>query len=301
MNCAIKTPIRWLLRYITGRFEQTNENFFKLSKELIDSGRLKRKIWLDNAHEGFDNGIAYITPDGQMTYNESFLCYLWCMCYYGLVSYEKAVVIHQQNKQNKTNIEIDKVAISIAIKAHQYAMSLVKFYSEWPTEVPTPQDYDTDENVNFTNQLFLYAINYIMCHETAHIILEHNENVAENESFQQEFDADMWAFNAILKPPYKDSEITIQIGILMGLCSMIMSSPKTSDGHTHPSSFKRLNAYLEKIAPAPNSHLYAMACLYIGVWDMVFSKGYDWVEQCDNYKEMYYYVYNQIVPDIKTT
>jgi hypothetical protein len=152
MDIVIKTPIRWLLRYITGRFEQTNEHFFELCKGLVDSGKLRRSIQLDNAHEGFSSGIAYISSEGQMTYNECFLCYLWCMCYYGLVSYEKAVVIHQQNKRNGTNEEIDKSAICIAEKAHQYAMSMVKYYSEWPSEIPTPQDHDNNEDVNYTNQ-----------------------------------------------------------------------------------------------------------------------------------------------------
>ena len=105
----------------------------------------------------------------------------------------------------------------------------------------------------------------------------------------------MWAFNAILTPPYKDSELTIQMGILIGLCSLMMSSPATDDGNTHPSSFKRLNAYIEWINPSPNSQLYVMACLYIGVWDMVFSKGYDWLERWNDYKEMYSHVYKQIV------
>lgn len=296
MDIAIKTPIRWLLGYITGRFEQTNEHFFELSEDLLKSGKLQRRIKLDNAHEGFSSG-AKIDSNGVMTYNECFLCYLWCMCYYGLVSFEKAVVIHQQNKRNGTAFEIDREAIAIAEKAHQYAMSLVRFYSEWPSEIPTPQDHDHNEDVNFTNQLFLYAINYIMCHETAHIVLEHKYGISGEESYKQEFEADMWSFNAILTPPYKDSKLTIQMGILMGLCAMIMSSPKTNDGQNHPSSFKRLNVFLEMINPEPNSQIWAMACLFIGVWDMLFSKGYDWVECCNDYKEMYYYVYKQIVPD----
>ncbi len=299
MDIAIKTPIRWLLGHITGRFEQTNKHFYELCKELIKEGKLQQKIRLDNEHEGFSYGIAMIDSNGVMTYNECFLCYLWCMCYYGLVSYEKAVVIHQQNKQNGTNNDIDRNAIYIAEKAYQYAMSLVKFYSEWPSEIPTPQDHDHNEDVNFTNQLFLYAINYIMCHETAHVILEHKYGISGEESYKQEFEADMWSFKAILTPPYKDSELTIQMGILMGLCAMIMSSPETGDEQVHPSSFKRLNAFLEMINPEPSNQIWAMACLYIGVWDMVFSKGYNWVEKCSDYKEMYYYVYKQVVPELK--
>lgn len=295
MDIVIKTPIRWLLRYITDRFKQTNEHFFDLCKELVKNGKLQQIIRIDNVHEGFSYGIAYITPEGQMTYNECFLCYLWCMCYYGLVSYEKAIVIYQLNKQNGTNETIDKSAIHIAEMAHQYAMSMVKYYSEWPSEIPTPQDYDNNEDVRFTNQLFLYAINYIMCHETAHIVLGHKDGIIGKESFTQELDADIWAFKTILTPPYKDSELTVHMGILMGLCSMIMSSPRTADGQTHPSSFKRLNAFLNFINPAPESQLYAMASLYIGVWDITFSKSYDWIEQCDNYKEMYNHIYHQII------
>ncbi len=230
-----------------------------------------------------------------MTYNECFLCYLWCMCYYGLVSYEKAVVIHQQNKQNGVDNEIDREAIVIAEKAREYAMSLIKIYSEWPSEVPTPQEHDKDESVNFANQLFLYAMNYIMCHETAHVVLEHRGELLGENSYKQEYDADLWAFDTILTPPYKDSELTVQMGILMGLCSMIMSSPRTDDVETHRSSFKRLKKYFEKINPEPTSQLYAMACLYICVWDISFLKGYDWSEQCDNYKEMYDNIYKQIV------
>ncbi len=53
MNTEIKTPIRWLLEYLTGRFEQTNEYFYGLCEELIKSGKLQRNIRLDNAHERF--------------------------------------------------------------------------------------------------------------------------------------------------------------------------------------------------------------------------------------------------------
>lgn len=292
------TPISWLLVYMTGKFEQTNEHFFELCEELIRDRKLHQYIQIDSVKEGFiHHHPAMINPKGEMTYNECFLCYLWCMCYYGLVSYEKAVVVHQQNKQNGTDNEIDKKAIAIAEKAREYAMSLVRIYSEWPSEIPTPQEHDTNETVNLANQLFLYAMNYIMCHETAHVVLEHRSGLSGEESYQQEYEADMWAFDAILTPPYKDSELTIQMGILMGLCSMIMILSRTEDGKTHPSSFKRLNNYFEKIKPDPNSQLYAMACLYIGVWDMAFSKGYDWPEQCDNYKEMYDNIYKQIVPN----
>ena len=66
MDVTIKTPIRWLLGYITGRFEQTNEHFFKLSEELIKSGKLKPRIKLDNAHEGFSSGVAKIDSNGVM-------------------------------------------------------------------------------------------------------------------------------------------------------------------------------------------------------------------------------------------
>lgn len=281
-------PISWLYNYVIGRFENTNDSFIDLCNKLISEKKIKPGLKLD------DSFNAGITPDGVMIIGRPLMSSLWCMCYYGFVTYEKAVAIHQENIKNGLIDNLDRGAIEIAEKCRLYALSLKSGLFDWPNELPKPEDHERNEFVNLTNQLFLYAMNYIMCHELAHRELGHSIGLTGDKSRQQEYDADERSFELLLQGRDGNNNMTLELGILLGLCSMLMLVPNENDGITHPSSINRLKAFLQKLDPIPESQLWGMACLFLGIWDNVFKKNYDFSDSVDTYKDMFYNVVNQI-------
>lgn len=143
------TPIRWLFKYMIGRFEKTNDSFLDLCENLIAENKIKPGIQID------DTLNAHITPDGVIILGERLMCYLWCMCYFGLVSYEKAIAVYHENMNNGTNEDIDYEDVEIAEKYRRYAMSLKSGLVDWPDELPKPEEHDGNESINMTNQFFV--------------------------------------------------------------------------------------------------------------------------------------------------
>lgn len=81
----INTQIRILLPYINHGLEQLSSDLNNVLKELTSNGEQKIRLKLDSDSE------KIITPKVNehciVTIGESFLCYVWVMCYYGSVFY----------------------------------------------------------------------------------------------------------------------------------------------------------------------------------------------------------------------
>ncbi|BCS86440.1 hypothetical protein prwr041_23330 [Prevotella herbatica] len=255
MKDTINSPVSWLFKYILGRLENTNPDYIdRVIMPLVDDCKLNTGIVIDQSKAG--KFRAYVNSEGKITITENFLCYIWNLCYFGLVSYEEGVASYWDNKQKGIKEDnINHIALRVAEECRQYAMSLHWGYDEWPENLPKPNNHDKNEAVNFTNQLFLYAVNYILCHEIAHILLGHSVGVSSERFFEQEYEADEMAFQEVLKGRYGKNNLTVELGVLMGFCAMIMASPSDKDGITHPSSLKRLKSFIDFVSPAPDPDL----------------------------------------------
>lgn len=59
-------------------------------------------------------------------------------------------------------------------------------FSQWPQGMPMPQQHNDNPTINIVNQIFLYAMDFIMCHEFAHI----DKAPQQGTPIEQELEAD---------------------------------------------------------------------------------------------------------------
>lgn len=285
-------PISSILDYIIGRFENTNPEFADYAKKLIGQGIVEPGIIILKEKEKIKTPC--VNCDKHIYVQETFLSYLWIVCYSILVIYEEAVAKYYENVQKGASHIIDKELIYNCEEFLQYAISLKAYYSEWDTKkYPTPDKgngTDIDYHIKAT-QLFLYAMNYILCHEFAHLEKGH---LKKSKSIDLEIEADERAFEHVLKGQTPENRMSLQMGVLIGLCSMLFLSCSVSAGNTHPDTHKRIKSFLEKVNPRDDSQLWSVACLCLGIWDMKFDKYNDFPDKVETHKEMFYMVLEEI-------
>lgn len=287
-----ESPISSILKFVIGRFENTNPEFARYAEQLIHQGIIESGICILKDREAIKT--PFVRSDKHIYIQETFLSYLWIVCYSLLVIYEEAVTKHYENAQQGASHIIDKGLIYNCEEFLHYAISLKACYSEWDTEkYPTP-DKDKGTNKDYhikATQLFLYAMNYILCHEFAHLEKGH---IGKPKSIDLEIEADERAFELILEGQTLENKMSLQMGVLIGLCSMLFLSHSVSGHSSHPDTHKRIKTFLEKINLPDNSQLWSVTCLCLGIWDMKFNKYNDFPEKVETHKEMFYKVLEEI-------
>lgn len=179
-------------------------------------------------------------------------------------------------------------------------MSLISVYSEWDLELPNPQEYYESDQfwVERVNGVFVNAAKYVLCHEFAHVELQHFERIAKGENTDAdrkkiENEADLRAIDLILLGVSDQNSATVRLGVLTGLCSLIFFSSQTTS-QNYPSNEDRIHNILEKVNPDSEDGMWGIATLAFRLWDNSFSKMLDWKQDLKSYKELYYYVRGQI-------
>lgn len=282
----MESPIRCLLPHITGRFENTYNGFSRYAKTLIDQQKVDPIISLDDTGK-FDSPVT-MPSYGKIIMNEPFMCSLWSFCYYYFVMHEEYVVPHYNEGKFAKNQILDE-----AEKLFQWGKSLKNGYNCWPQDLPMPTQYDTQYDgkfyVHIVNQIFLYAMNFIMCHEFAHII----KAPQKGTPIEQEQEADDVAFDLLLKGRDGKNDFTIYLGIIMGLASLVVFNPDIKDSLTHPNSISRLDAFMKKINLEETHTLWCITTVVLLDWNMrndyefVFPKEFDtFKSRCEEMMEI---------------
>lgn len=301
-------PIRVLQHNITFQFENTNPIIIELSKTVIKSNRIQPRI----AYHINDKAIMdkidghYQTPfvdaKGKITLHETFLSYVWCICYSMLVLYEEAIAKVSENQVFKTVIhEIDAKKIEIAQELFEYAKSLIVTFSKWDKDhLPNPEEYFQDDNfyVERANGLFVYAMNFILCHEFAHIEKEHLTQLKQginsvNHILSFEKEADLRAMELVLSATTCETKLTAEIGVLIGLSSKLFFKQK-SETSTHPATDDRMHSLIEKVNPADSDAHWGFAILAFKLWDNQFMKNFNWPKEVFGLKDLYKIIREEI-------
>lgn len=303
-------PIRVLQHNIISRYENTNSEFLKSSKELIEKKGLQQGISyfiyeepILFSCEHFKTQTPFVDADKKIAMHETFLSYIWIICYSMLVLYDEAVAKPMQNAQLKIEINtIDKDVIKKAEELLQYGKSLIKSYSNWDKEYfPNPEKYSKEEELYIlkANGLFIFAINFILCHEFAHVEKEHIDALnsrpvdsKERKLFEKE--ADDRAIELMLNGKDGKHDKSIELGILIGLSSMLYFRKNTYGGETHPDTDSRIKNYLEKLNPSNVDPIWGVAALFFKVWDNQFNLSFDWPLDVNDFKELFTGVLTQL-------
>jgi hypothetical protein len=299
-------PIRVLQHNVIYQFEMTNPTFLELSKKIVAKKGLDPGISYHINNNPVIDGTYFQTPfvDAvkKIAIHETFLSYVWCIAYSMLVLYEEAVAKPCQNQflQRMVN-EIDQAKIKKAENLFDYAKSLIYSFTEWDKmALPNPELYDSTDAfwIERANALFLFAMNFILCHEFAHVEKEHIDQLIAGKNsvthiLVYEKEADQRAIDLVLLGGTQETKKTMEAGILIGLCCLLFFS-RDSKAVTHPTSYDRITTFLEKLNPELASPLWGIATLALKLWDNQYSKDFVWPKEIDNFKELYYSIIAQI-------
>jgi hypothetical protein len=233
--------------------------------------------------------------------HETFLSYQWCITYaiYTLflekIDYPRCNAIIGYEHYKISPDKIDK-----AKEVFAYARSLIPYFDPWDKDsLPNPERYPASERnyIEQTNVFFTEGIKFILCHELAHA-KKHLDNLPD-ESCEScftamEYEADNEAIDTILKGATRHNKFVLEIGIILGILSMLFFRSTTA-GTKHPNVEDRITNALERMGAEPDSQAWAFACVGLELWDEQFEQFFDWTAKgTKSYKELYFIIVEQI-------
>jgi len=301
-------PIRVLQYNLTSAFENTNPSFLQEVMQVINSAGLQpginyyvfeESIWFSN--QQFRSQTPRVDLAKKIALHETFLSYIWIVCYSVWILYDESVAKPIQKQQLGENAAvIDYEAAKGAEVLLAYGRSLFDFYAEWDKEtLPNPEKYAVAEAfyIERSNSLFLFAINFILCHEYAHVERGHIDALSTatvDDRKRFELEADAKAIELVLKGRNGFNDSSIELGTLMGLGALLFSSKSTSGGAVHPDTDTRIKTYLETLQPANTSPLWGIASLFFRLWDDHYKLQYTWPKEIHDFKDLFYDTLKQI-------
>ncbi|KMQ67676.1 hypothetical protein ACM39_12525 [Chryseobacterium sp. FH2] len=294
-------PIRVLKHNLIARLEERNK---KLITTLQLDLRLDKKIAYHARNASLnENQLPFISAYGTINIHETFLSYIWIICYYFFVVHEEGVVIPEHEKRQilifiPQNVKI----LNDAEDLFQYAKRITRAFESWDiTNLPNPEYYDSfaleGYYIEKTNDIFVESVNFILYHEIAHAEFEHikkisTENLSQVEIKALEIDADTRAMELILKDCRNITATSISI--IFGIAAILFRKNNLNGGSKHPDINDRLENALRIINPTEDSPVWAMLALFIKAWDKQFNLGLKEKPFYSTYKELFYDLINQV-------
>lgn len=295
-------PIRVLQHNIIKQFEDTTPEFIQLTLDTIIDKGLQRGIGYHvNENPIIIPGGRAQTPyvDGtkKIYIHETFASYVWCVTYSLIVLYDEAVAKPSQNLfMNRPINKIEYEKIKNAQAVFDYGLSLITTFSHWDKRLPNPESYPEDDSfyIERSNAVFIYALNFILCHEFIHVEREHVDRkllgtITNLENIELEKEADRKAIELILTGVTSDRRKSAIAGILVGLCTLLYFRSETLS-NSHPDTDKRIDNFLQIVNAPSDDSLWGVAALAYKLWDNQFSKAFNYPKQINDFKEMYEWI-----------
>lgn len=253
--------------------------------------------------EHFHSQTPFVDRNNKIAIHETFLSYIWIVGYSMLVLYDEAVAKPMQNAHAQAEVNvINKKLITHTEEFLQYGLSLIRIYSLWDKSYfANPEEYSSDEEFYIlrANTVFTFAVNFILCHEFAHVEKEHVEamkhrkvQASESKTFEQE--ADDRAIELMLAGRDGQIDKTLEMGILIGLGSMLYFKNNSEGGALHPDVDVRIKNFLTKLDPSFDAPLWGIAALFIKLWDDQFNLNFSWPKEANDFKEIFNSALKQI-------
>ncbi len=289
-------PIRVLQHNIIFHFENTTLSFVKLSKEVIKRWGLHPEIdYFANTDKntGFKlRGPYTCNITNKICIQETFLAYLWCMSY--SINVITSSLIDSDTKDYSSELDM-------AVKAVVYARSLIDEYSDWDKEnLINPEIYcESDKkNVEITNEIFLNALNFILCHEFSHVESGHIEkanredDLSDNEKIEHEVEADKKAIDLIVSGVTTGNDESVNIGITTAICALLYAKD-TVGNKIHPDTDIRLSTAIVQLEVDGDDRTWATACASLKLWQNMYGIDIFWEKQ-NSFKDLFHSVSRQL-------
>jgi hypothetical protein len=294
-------PIRVLKHNLTTRLVERNEKYIK---SLHSDFRLDKNIKYHIANLPIVNEqTPFIDDKGMINLHETYLSYVWIVCYYFLVIHEEGLAIPDCVKRNlPTHKPHNPELIPQARELFDYGKSLIQVFSSWDKEYfPNPEYFDEQTSEGWyilrTNDLYVEVLNFILYHEIAHAEFEHikkitKANLTNGERKILEIEADTRAIELILSNGR--SRNVSELAIIIGLASMLFFSNSLYNGKEHPNIDTRLENAIRIFNPLADSPIWSFLALFLKVWDEQFTLGLTNKSDYNDYKELFYDLLSQM-------
>lgn len=228
-------------------------------------------------------------------FHETFMSFLWTYSYGLFMSFPHGKEqLEQKLGRNATQEELKQFYNEQLDKGHKlldYSMMLPKMYIAWDKSLlPNPEIHGKEDskNINRVNSLFYYGYVFILYHEFAHIILDHDPLVIDqDERKKMEDEADKFAVTRMLKTSNGSTE-TVTRAMIYALCSLTFCSAYFSGGKFHPDIDTRILKALELINYDENHVSWATASWAILQWYSKADVQFTFPTPFKNFKDTFY-------------
>ncbi|EMY60681.1 phage exclusion protein Lit family protein [Leptospira terpstrae] len=223
--------------------------------------------------------LPYINQTKAIYIRETFLSYLWGLCYATTTTYSE-IIKHVDNNKPVDNRIWDR-----AMEVARYSKSLITKYSDWPTDLPNPEIHSLEdkEYIDLTNKIYIWAVQFILYHEIGHAKENH---MSKPSTITDEIEADNFAFTELISiinriPNYSIRE-TVVFGIISGIFSLFILTPFniTYKETTHPYTFNRLDKFMKLIEAdqkiSEDHHYWSYALIAIELCNSASSNIINW-------------------------
>lgn len=289
-------PIRVLNNYVVLWFEKCYPDFISELKDAVDNNGLVKAIRYDNGEVGIDHP-AQIGINKQIRVEETFLSYLWIICYALMVIFDEGILKPRLRKSH------DKLMVEEAYKLFRCGLTLRKRYSVWAKELPNPECYDLRHKyyIERANSAFLSAVNFILCHELGHLKLGHldklfsrKQNLTSQELVKEESDADSFAIKTVLKgATTKQKRRNIEYGVIAALCALVFFDRNLKKDE-YPDSDIRIKMALEHLNLKDTDNYWGVASLALKIWSTINSAKLELPPVVDTYKQCFYLIIKEL-------
>lgn len=279
-------PVRFLQPLLLGAFENAAPGFLDLLRDQIQHRGANPAVNYEMT-EGAAEGPYIQGINGSIWLQETFLSYLWGVCYGALVVYDEALVRPRITSGYVRSAEQQEL-IDGATALFDYALSLFKRFNRWPlTQLPNPEMYSPIEAhyVSKADAAFVMATVFIMLHEYAHFYLGHLEEDAiqaagsppppSEERKADEFAADRYAIETMLEgaaAANPETAYTMRCGIVLGLGAILLPHTTLDGGAEHPDPHQRLRAGLLLLGQDPVDNLWGLGAMLLALWSSMQGK-----------------------------
>ena len=307
-------PVRVLehniLEWFEGKYPEFRQKLEELEIQYGMVGAIKyyceETPILDNPN---DQKTPYVSFNGQIGIHETFLSYVWGLSYAFLVIFDEQIHGPKTGNQPSHGKPIGYF-LTRGYDVLNHSLGLIYEFKKWPVDqLPNPVKFDEEDRlfVERTNSIFLAAIDFILCHELAHIACGHirrhkeaqskGEYITSKEIKEFENEADQWALTQVVKgiqPPGRNQTI-VGFGAIVGLGAFLFLN-RNLTSRTHPDKNDRIGNVLSGLSIGELDNLWGIAATFYIAWNHAFCVGLDIAKIYDSYKELVQAIDDQLKP-----
>lgn len=289
-------PVRVLFDGIVSFYSNWTDSFKNDLNDEIKFNGLNRKIMID-IFEGPIKKIAFVDSNKTICIEETFLSFIWIICYAQLVIAEK---MNLRSDDIQINPD-DMILGDKAFKLFNYGMSLLSNYTKWPEDLPNPEKYKEIDAlyIERANRAFIIVTTFILFHEFAHVYLGHIDidslklPVSAEEYKKNELLADKFAIETIMTAINPEDFNDGQACTLMGLSALLLLSGSL-EGITHPDPDFRIEEAISHMKLDDNSSMYNIPCISYYLWCFHYKKRLEMPDQFTSTKDRFQKINEQL-------